>query len=237
MCCAAEANTLSICPASGPRSLRRGHLQSFSDCRADGPPNRNRLPAPFRPPADCRRFLVELRIGSSPLAISAKQAHDSRHYAKQEADCVAPTADFFGRWRTVTSLRRMSEAASHAAVWRKMPGSEDLRLHVFAGDADQAFAAIAGIVFFPERCGSGRVCRSRSSRPRWWASWQRGAGGSCAFAPSSKRASNIKKINSRVIHARFLRYLHLYFVNLMMMKCRGRQRVPVLRIVKSALIG
>ena len=81
-------------PASGPRSLRRGHLQSFSDCRADGPPNRNRLPAPFRPPADRRRFLVELRIGSSQLAISAKQAHDSRHYTKQEADCVAPTADF-----------------------------------------------------------------------------------------------------------------------------------------------
>lgn len=36
-----------------------------------------------------------------------------------------------------------------------MPGSEDLRLHVFAGDADQAFAAIAGIVFFPERSGVG----------------------------------------------------------------------------------
>ncbi len=32
-------------PAIGPRSLRQDHLQSFSDCRAEGPPNRNRLPA------------------------------------------------------------------------------------------------------------------------------------------------------------------------------------------------
>ena len=78
----------------------------------------------------------------------------------------------------------MSVAASRAAVWRKMPGSEDLRLHVFAGDADQAFPAIAGIVFFPEGCGVGPAFLEVAEVFQ--------GDGSCAFAPSSKRASNIK---------------------------------------------